>query len=267
MKLVTRETLTLLFDAGLDEIRFHPDLDNDEMWPRLKIATEFNWDVGIEIPCLPDKEEQTKKLLDFAKEFVTFINLNELEFSDTTVSHYTLSEHNYTPKNDTSYGVKGSANLARELIQYNKEKEYGLTIYFCPSRLKDKTQLGNRMKRRANNVKLPGDIVTEDGTLIRGIIYLEELTPGFSYKKEVTAVQQDETKKQELLEKLQQVQLELLNVFKKSQTTIDQNKFRIIISKKFVLRNAQKLRQMGYVPAVVEEYPSYNSLELEIDIL
>ena len=267
MKLVTKETLQLLYDAGLDEIRFHPDLDDGAMWDRLKIATEFDWDIGIEIPCIPDREEQTKKLLDYAKDFVTFINLNELEYSDTTVSHYTLSKENFTPKNDTSYGVAGSADLARELIRYNKEKEYGLTIYFCPSRLKDKTQMGNRMKRRANNVKLPGDKVTGEGTLIRGVLYLKELVPGFAYKKTIAAIQEDGAKKEDLLAALQRVQQDLLDVFKKRQATIDKNKFRIIISEKFVRRNAQKLKHMGYRPAVVEEYPSHDSLELEVELL
>ena len=267
MKLVKRETLKLLYDAGLDEIRFHPDLDNDEMWDRIKLATEFDWDIGLEIPCLPDKEEQTKKLMDYAKDFVTFINLNELEFSDTTVSHYKMSEHNYTPKNNTSYGVAGSAELARELIRYNKEKELGLTVYFCPSRLKDKTQMGNRMKRRANNVKLPGDIVTSEGTLIRGIVYLKELTPGFSYKKKIEAAQSDSDKKAALMSKLQKTKDEIADVFKKRAVTIDDKKFRIIISKKFVEKNVQKLKLMKLVPAVVEEYPSHDSLELEIEIL
>ncbi len=267
MKLVTKETLQLLYNAGLDEIRFHPDLDNDEMWDRLKIATEFDWDIGLEIPCLPDKEEETKKLIDYSKDFVTFVNLNELEFSDTTVSHYNMSEHNYAPKNETSYGVKGSAELAREMIQYNKEKEYGLTIYFCPSRLKDKTQMGNRMKRRANNVKLQGDIVTEEGTLIRGVIYLPELVPGFAYQKQIKELQEDTGQHEILIKKLEDVQKQLLDIFKKRQTTIDKNKLRVIISKKFVLRNAQKLKRMGLAPAVVEEYPSFDSLELEIDIL
>ncbi|MAG60196.1 hypothetical protein CL619_00265, partial [archaeon] len=251
----------------LDEIRFHPDLDNDEMWNRLKLATKYDWDIGLEIPCLPDKEEQTKKLLDYAKDYVTFINLNELEFSDTNVAHYKMSEHNYERKDDTSYGVKGSAELARELVKYNHENALGLTVYFCPSRLKDKTQMGNRMKRRANNVKLPGDIVTEEGTLIRGVVYLKDLVPGFEYKHEIQKVQKDDFKKQKLLEKLKQAQVEILDIFKKRQTTIDENKLRIIISKKFVQRNFQKLKKMGLVPAVVEEYPSYDSLELEIELL
>lgn len=267
MKLVKEETLKQLYEAGLDEIRFHPDIDHDAMWDRLKLATNFDWDIGLEIPCLPDKELETKRLINFAKDYVTFINLNELEFSDTTVAHYKMGEHNYERKDDTSYGVKGSAELARELIKYNHENNLGLTVYFCPSRLKDLTQMGNRMKRRANNVKLHGDIVTNEGTLIRGVVYLKDLVPSFEYKKEVAKLHMDKEKKTEILEKLKVLQDELLDVFKKRQTTIDENKFRIIISSKFVKRNFQKLKQMGYVPAVVEEYPSHDSLELEIDIL
>ncbi|MBT4604833.1 radical SAM protein [archaeon] len=277
MKLVTKETLAALHKAGLDEIRFHPDLDNMDMWPRLKLATEFNWDIGLEIPCLPDKKEQTISLIDYAKDFVSFVNLNELEFSDTTVSHYKLSEHNYVPKNDTSYGVKGSAELGLELIKYSKQQGYdknpGLTIYFCPSRLKDKTQMGNRMKRRANNVKLLGDIVTSEGTLVRGIIYLKELAPGFGYNKQIKEIAKDKIKCQKLLEQLQEAKEQIENLSKSQETTInqeimiDERKLRIITSKDFVTKNAQKLKQIDLLPAIVEEYPSYDSLELEIEFL
>ena len=127
--------------------------------------------------------------------------------------------------------------------------------------------MGNRMKRRANNVKLPGDKVTGEGTLIRGVLYLKELVPGFAYKKTIAAIQEDGAKKEDLLAALQRVQQDLLDVFKKRQATIDKNKFRIIISEKFVRRNAQKLKHMGYRPAVVEEYPSHDSLELEVELL
>ena len=46
--------------AGLDEIRFHPDVDDDSLWERLKVAKEFDWDAGIEIPAIPGKTEEIK---------------------------------------------------------------------------------------------------------------------------------------------------------------------------------------------------------------
>ena len=69
------------------------------------------------------------------------------------------------------------------------------------------------------------------------------------------------------MSKLQKTKDEIADVFKKRAVTIDDKKFRIIISKKFVEKNVQKLKLMKLVPAVVEEYPSHDSLELEIEIL
>jgi pyruvate formate-lyase activating enzyme-like uncharacterized protein len=269
MKLVTEETLKKIFDAGLDEIRFHPDLDDDSMWERIKIATKFDWDIGLEIPCLPDKEKQTKKMIDYAKDFITFINLNELEFSDTAVSHYDLSNksRNYKTKNDTSYGVEGSAELAREIITYCNEKNYALTVYFCPSRLKDRTQMGNRLKRRAKNVARSTDEITDEGTLIRGVIYLPELKPDFSYKKRVKEIKDNGEKSEDIINKLKNVLEEVKLTFKKNAIFLDETKFRLITNKSFVKKNQQKLKIMNLMPAIVEEYPTADSLELEIDFL
>src|SRR3989344_4060642 len=104
LQLVTYEYLKKLYEAGLDEIRFHPNLDDDSLWPNLKIAAQFDWKVGVEIPVIPGYGQKTKKLIDFIYGKVDFLNLNELELSDTQIPHYKLSELGYTPKGDISYG-------------------------------------------------------------------------------------------------------------------------------------------------------------------
>ncbi len=269
MKLVSSKVLKELYEGGLDEIRFHPDLDDKSLWERLKLAVEFDWDIGIEIPCIPNKDVQTKELVDYVSRIkgISFINLNELEFSDTTVSHYKLSDEGLEPKNQSSYGVKGSSELAREIISYVKLKGYDLTVYFCPSRLKDRTQLGNRLKRMASNVKLIGDIVSDEGTLIRGVVYLDELKPGFDYRKKIAEVALDVKKSALLLDKLNKLKEEVAIVFKKRSVFVDERKFRLIISKAFVIRNMQKLKRMGLVAAVIEEYPTHDAFELEVDFI
>ena len=65
LNLVSEETLTKLFEAGLNEIRFHPDLDDNKLWDKLNLVKKFKWDVGMEIPLIPSKEKETKKLIDF----------------------------------------------------------------------------------------------------------------------------------------------------------------------------------------------------------
>lgn len=281
LKLVTEETLTKLHLAGLDEIRFHPDLDNDQDWHKIKLATnkdKFQWDVGIEIPCLPDKEQEIKKLIDYTYNLVKFFNLNELELSDTKVEHYKLSSKDfkeiYYAKDEISYGVQGSVELGKKLIEYVKDKGYDkngtFCIYLCTAKLKDQTQLGNRIKRRAKNVAKNIDIVTKEGTLIRGIIYLPELMPSFGYQEKVKEVQEGKNKeftKLKILKLLEEKLATLENKFTKEKFYVDENKFRIVCKKKFVKKNFEKIKKLNLVPAIVEEYPTQDSLELEIELL
>jgi hypothetical protein len=161
LDLVTQETITKLEQAGLDEIRFHLDLDDDKLWKRIETKTKMS--KGIEIPVVPKKD--IKKLINFAKDKVDFFNLNELEYSDA--KHNKLAELGYITKNDYSYGIKGSEELALELL----EQFPNLNIHYCTSKLKDSVQLLNRLKLRGKNIKNDFDILTEDATLIRGAIY------------------------------------------------------------------------------------------------
>jgi pyruvate formate-lyase activating enzyme-like uncharacterized protein len=179
---VDRKKLARLAAAGLDEIRFHPDIDDDRLWERLELAREFDWDVGIEIPVIPGKLRETKRLLDFIAGKVDFLNLNELEFSDTNYNR--ILEHGFKAKDDLSYAVKGSDPMAKALLRYVERKGLKLRVHYCTAKLKDKVQLSGRMKRRSSKASLPFDIVTEDGLLIRGAIYLPELFPGFDYRRD-----------------------------------------------------------------------------------
>jgi len=270
LNLVTEKALNQLYDAGLDEIRFHPDLEDEKLWSRLKLAQKFDWDIGIEIPCIPEKGNEIKKLIIYSKDIIKFINLNELEMSDTNTEHYKLNELGYRAKDSTSYAVFGSEQRAKEIIAYVKDKKYPITVYFCTSRLKDQTQLGNRIKRRAKNVAKTVDIITKEGTLVRGVIYLPGIKPGFGYQEKVKEVQEGKNEKLNKFKilKLLEEKLTLLEKkFPKKSFFIDENKFRIITKKKFVKKNVEKIKKLGLVPAIVEEYPTHDSLELEIELL
>ena len=80
--LATRENMKKLHSAGLDEIRFHPDLETGILWNNIVNAKEFNWLVGIEVPVIPDKEKELMKLLEYFKDKVDFFNYIE----DTSAS-------------------------------------------------------------------------------------------------------------------------------------------------------------------------------------
>ncbi len=256
LNLVNKENLEKLYEAGLDEIRFHPNLKNKKLWKRIELAQDFNWDIGIEIPVLPNKEKQIIKLIDYIKDKVKFLNLNELEISDSNAQK--LIKQGHVPKDEISYGVKGSEELALKLLDFCG-KETKLNVHYCTTTLKDKVQLGNRLKRRAKNIAKPYDIIKPDGTLVRGAIYLKSLKPDFGYRKKLAKL----TKKQksEALGKLKKLKQQIQKQYRIRDNLlhIDEQKLRILTSTKKIKKIKSHCR------AIVREYPTHDQMEVEVD--
>ena len=83
---VDPEKVAKLIDAGLDEIRFHPPLSewNSMEGSGLSEIVKMDIDVGMEVPALPDHEGDLISLLTYASKIgIRFVNLNELEFSES----------------------------------------------------------------------------------------------------------------------------------------------------------------------------------------
>ncbi len=251
LNLITQEILDRLYEAGLDEIRFHPELEDRQLWK--KIALQFRGIKGVEIPVIPGKEDTIKELIDLIKDRVNFLNLNELEYSDTNAQ--SMAERGFFTKNSLSYAIKGSEELAKKLLRYCNEK--GIGAHYCTATLKDRVQLRNRIKKRAKNVATKYDRITGDGTLVRNVLYLN-LKPGFEYKKKL----QNETLKNEELGQLVGIQSQL-----SFPTILDKNKPRLITSLKHIAANKKRIAQLGLTPAIVEEYPTWDALETEIEFL
>lgn len=159
-----RETLKELSQAGLDEIRFHPPvelwdrMDNTSYADSINFAKEMEMEAGIEIPSI----EGADKMALFAESNGCFLNLNELEFSDTNTD--AMKAKGYTLRDDVSNAVIGSEGYAAEIAQ-NCE-----LIHFCSSSYKDAVQLRNRLIRIAENTARPFDEISEDGTIFYGHI-------------------------------------------------------------------------------------------------
>ena len=84
-----KDVLVSLRDAGLDEIRFHPPPD---MWENIQMtpyrdsiihAHELGISPGIEIPSI---KSDLYGILSLLEEVDGFLNLNELEFSETNAT-------------------------------------------------------------------------------------------------------------------------------------------------------------------------------------
>jgi len=149
--------------AGLDEIRFHPPqnllLGIDRTYYRASIigAYKLGLSVGIEIPSITCDLSGVISLL---KEVNGFLNLNELEFSETNFLQ--LKNRGYVTVDDTSSAALGSREMA-QVPDYDK-------LHFCSSRFKDAIQLRERFKRIAKRSARHFDEITDDGTLVYGLI-------------------------------------------------------------------------------------------------
>ncbi|MEM4268098.1 MAG: radical SAM protein [Candidatus Woesearchaeota archaeon] len=239
LTMVNEKSLSKLYNAGLDEIRFHPNIEDDKLWKRITIAKKFRWDVGVEIPAVPGKEKETKKLIDFIIGKVDFLNINELEMSDTNAQH--LLERGLVTKNRISYGVKGSDTLAKTLFLYAAKN--GLKVHYCTAKLKDAVQLAKRLKLRSKKAKQKFDIVTKEGILVRGAVYgttsREKVAKAVGYKK-------------------------------KGDNTMfipDKQRRRVIGPVWLIYENRQKLKKSGLKPAIVHEYPTFDAFNVQTEFL
>jgi pyruvate formate-lyase activating enzyme-like uncharacterized protein len=222
--------------AGLDEIRFHPPV---AQWTRLEstafpdaiaAAKRHGMDVGLEIPVLPDRKTELRSAIGFADAAeLDFVNLNELEFSETNWK--ALRKLGYDVKDDISSGVAGSERLARTLLR----EDVAVPLHYCSSSFKDGVQLRRRIARRAKNVIKPHEILTDDGTLLKGVV--ETRAPA-----KVAAMIRDRF----------DVSNDLL--------WVDNQKRRLEVAPWVLEDIAQELKLPCYI---VEEYPTADRLEVE----
>ena len=115
-----------LEEAGLDELRIHPQV---KTWHHLeeegiKEAVEgLGIPVGFEVPAIPGEEKGLEALFDFAdRNGLSFVNLNELEFSPTNAD--ALTGHGFDVVDDVSSAVKGSSVMAKRLLNMNGASPY-----------------------------------------------------------------------------------------------------------------------------------------------
>ena len=234
-----------LVSKGLDEIRYHPepifwsDMNKSPMVSSIKKALKTEADVAIEIPIIPGMGKQTLSLINWANSIgIKWINLNELEFSETNAKE--LINKNFEVKNDISAAVKGSQELALKIINNIYKEDFSLGVHYCSSSFKDGIQLRNRIKRRAKNVAKKYEIITEDGTLLKGIIISKNIS-------------------------LSKINNMLIKQFKLRQYHIFKNyeKNRIEIPSWVIEKISYKLKKQGFDCYIIEEYPTANALEVE----
>ena len=234
-----------MVQAGLDEIRFHPEPRfwsnmNDSPQAKDIIDTaKLSIDTAIEIPSLPNKTKEIIDLIKWAEYYtIDYINLNELEFSEQ--NEQALYLKGYQMKDDISAAATQSQETAYEVLTYFEHHPHHIGIHYCSSSFKDGVQLSNRMKRRAKNIATNHDIITEEGTLLKGII--------------------EQTKKY--------VIKDIINILEKQ--NVSKNDYHINTQKKRIelhpqLANdlSEKLSSFQLSFFIIEEYPTADHLEVE----
>ena len=268
---LTEERLKMLEEAGLDELRVHPDIFEGKNWHKIDLlfkksgSKKYNFHIGVEIPSIPGYEDNTRKLIDYFVPKIDFLNINELEISDTKSCE--LVDRKFHTKNKTSYGVKGSEEQALRLLKYIENKYQNANVHYCTCKLKDGVQLRERLKLRAENTKKIFDIVSDDGTIIRGVIYLHELQPSFGYKTIIKNVTTLERKR--LHGELENTRKKIVKEFSipEKMLMVDEQKLRIITNIGVVKKLNKHLKSMHLIPAIVEQYPTWDQMEVDVEFL
>jgi uncharacterized protein len=239
------EHLLDLVSAGLDEVRFHPlpqtwwDMEKSPIKKTIQHLNDSTADVAIEIPVLPKKEKEIFSLVSWADQYgVQWVNLNELEFSERNCNEF-LGK-GYHVKNEISAAVKGSQETAGKIIQRTQKENLAIGVHYCSVSFKDGIQLKNRLIRRANHIATPYDVITKEGTLIKGVIYPSDR----SLASLLT-----------LLQKTEKVPSHLFR--------LDYEKERIEIAAWMLEKIGPSLAKQGYYCYIIEEYPTADRLEVE----
>ena len=157
-----KKTLQRLREAGLDEIRFHPPLEEwsspGHLTQTLREARSLGLLAGVEIPAV----KEAPAIVQAVRDADAFLNINELEFSET--NYAALAAEGFTPV-ELGCAALGSEETARR--HFLKED---IRAHYCPSRYKDAVQLRERLLRRARHSARPFDCISPEGTIIHGSI-------------------------------------------------------------------------------------------------
>ena len=236
------EKLRRLARAGMDEVRLHiphylwGSLEGDGSAFRHVLEEAPAWGIrrGVEIPVLPEKEAELVRLLRALDRIgVDFVNLNELEFSETNEER--LHARGYRVDVHNGWGVQGSRAVAQRIV---RTPGLRIPIHYCSSRFKDSVQLRQRLIRRAERMAPSFAARTEDGTVIYGIIE--------------TPLHGNVARLAERVAALAGLDRETYRV--------DFDRRRVELSEADLRRVATRLRAPAFV---VEEYPTADALEVE----
>ena len=226
---LTKSHLIKLKDAGLDEIRLHPSFKN---WNKIDECVASGIDTGVEIPAIPHQFRKIKALIRYLEEVgVKFLNLNEFEITESN-SRY-LKEFGYSLKENTIAAVKNSEKLGLKVLEFARPLK--LNVHYCSIGYKDGVQLRKRYVRRARNIAKPYESISDEGLLIKGIIFREKAS----------------------VADLENLKIQLIQKFGLDGSSLIMNieKRRLEISIKSLVKITKFLKQRRFSSGIIEELP------------
>ncbi|MEM0493389.1 MAG: 4Fe-4S cluster-binding domain-containing protein [Candidatus Thermoplasmatota archaeon] len=235
-----------LVRVGLDEIRFHPppsewnNMENTLISDVIKRTVNTGVETTIEIPAIPQMENDIVSLILWADGVgVRYVNLNELEFSETNSEE--LTKRGYTVKDSLSSAVLGSEKTALNVLNRIRTMDLSVGCHYCSVSFKDGVQLKNRIKRRARSIAKPYEVITDEGTLLIGVITHDSL------------------------DKLRGLYGRLIKEYDIPTRFLSFNRFvkQIEVGGWILEEIADDLRAEGYRCYLVEQYPTEDKLEVE----
>jgi hypothetical protein len=154
----------------VDEIRLHPPHEtwsaaiNGPFHDSIRAARRLGFDIGIEVPSLPDIDAFLPLMDD-----LDFFNINELEWGESNAGEMRVRGH--TLRGDVSNAVQGGKEAVSAILNHPK-------VHWCSSDFKDRIQLRMRLRRIAANTAREFDEITPDGTVVYGVWECDGLNAG-----------------------------------------------------------------------------------------
>lgn len=218
-----------LKNAGLDEIRLHPSPQN---WHKITWCIESGLDTGVEIPAIPYQYQRVKSLIRYlVKIGAQFLNLNEFEITETNAEYLKL--FGFILKENTIAAVKNSEKFGLKIMEF--ARPFDLNVHYCSIGYKDGIQLKNRYLRRARNIVRPHETINDEGLLVKGIIYRENMNAS-----------ELESFRKHLVQKFG---------FDPSTLVVNTAKSRLEISARNLKKTERYLKQERFLSGIIEELP------------
>ena len=153
-------------------------------------------DIGIELPLLPEKKKEIFRFILNVKDYIGFVNLNELEISDANLDFiarkYKLKEGGYVV-----FGSKEAGSwILKQCEKANKKEKLKLKMHLCTAELKNLYQYKNRLKLHK---ALPYGRRTKDGTVIYLAIYAKDRKEFDKLKKNIKGKKFVDSKKRRII--------------------------------------------------------------------